>query len=104
MTEMTSGIGNSAASRDKAYYLHPYTNLKTHEDVGPLVIERGEGVHVFDDSGKAYIEGMAGLWCTSLGFGEERLVEAATRQLRKLPFYHAFTHKAHDPGIDLAEA
>jgi 4-aminobutyrate--pyruvate transaminase len=104
MTEMTSGIGNSAASRDKAYYLHPYTNLKTHEDVGPLVIERGEGVHVFDDSGKAYIEGMAGLWCTSLGFGEERLVEAATRQLQKLPFYHAFTHKAHDPGIDLAEA
>jgi 4-aminobutyrate--pyruvate transaminase len=104
MTEVTSGIGNSAASRDKAYYLHPYTNLKTHEDVGPLVIERGEGVHVFDDSGKAYIEGMAGLWCTSLGFGEERLVEAATRQLRKLPFYHAFTHKAHDPGIDLAEA
>jgi 4-aminobutyrate--pyruvate transaminase len=104
MTGSTSGIGNSAASRDKAYYLHPYTNLKTHEDVGPLVIERGEGVHVFDDSGKAYIEGMAGLWCTSLGFGEERLVEAATRQLRKLPFYHAFTHKAHDPGIDLAEA
>ena len=104
MTEMTSGIGNSAASRDKAYYLHPYTNLKTHEDVGPLVIERGEGVHVFDDSGKDYIEGMAGLWCTSLGFGEERLVEAATRQMRKLPFYHAFTHKAHDPGIDLAEA
>ena len=74
MTEMTSRTGNSAASRDKAYYLHPYTNLKTHEDVGPLVIERGEGVHVFDDSGKAYIEGMAGLWCTSLGFGEERLV------------------------------
>jgi len=104
MTEVTSGIGNSAASRDKAYYLHPYTNLKTHEDVGPLVIERGEGVHVFDDSGKAYIEGMAGLWCTSLGFGEERLVEAATRQMRKLPFYHAFSHKAHDPGIDLAEA
>jgi 4-aminobutyrate---pyruvate transaminase len=104
MTEVTSRIGNSAASRDKAYYLHPYTNLKTHEDVGPLVIERGEGVHVFDDSGKAYIEGMAGLWCTSLGFGEERLVEAATRQMRKLPFYHAFTHKAHDPGIDLAEA
>ena len=72
MTEMTSGIGNSAASRDKAYYLHPYTNLKTHEDVGPLVIERGEGVHVYDESGKEYIEGMAGLWCTSLGFGEER--------------------------------
>ncbi|WP_158046455.1 aspartate aminotransferase family protein [Skermanella pratensis] len=97
-------VGNSAASRDKAFYLHPYTNLKTHEEVGPLVIERGAGVHVFDDTGKAYIEGMAGLWCTALGFGEERLVEAASRQMRKLPFYHAFGHKAHDPGIDLAEA
>ena len=97
-------VGNSAASRDKAFYLHPYTNLKAHEEVGPLVIERGAGVHVFDDAGKAYIEGMAGLWCTALGFGEERLVEAATRQMRKLPFYHAFGHKAHDPGIDLAEA
>ena len=67
------------------------------------MIERGEGVHVFDDSGKGYIEGMAGLWCTSLGFGEERLVEAAARQMRKLPYYHAFAHKAHDPGIELAE-
>ncbi|EWY39385.1 aminotransferase [Skermanella stibiiresistens SB22] len=99
-----TNVGNSAASRDKAFYLHPYTNLKTHETVGPLVIERGSGVHVFDDSGKSYIEGMAGLWCTSLGFGEERLVEAAARQMRKLPFYHSFGHKAHDPGIDLAEA
>jgi 4-aminobutyrate--pyruvate transaminase len=96
-------VGNSAASRDKAYYLHPYTNLKLHEDVGPLVIERGKGVYVYDETGKAYIEGLAGLWCTALGFGEERLVEAAARQMRKLPFYHAFGHKAHDPGIDLAE-
>ena len=103
MTEVTSGIGNSAARRDIAYHLHPYTNLKTHED-GPAGDRRGKGVHVYDDSGKDYIEGMAGLWCASLGFGEERLVEAATRQMRKLPYYHTFTHKAHEPGIDLAEA
>src|SRR4051812_8948830 len=103
MTGSTSGIGNSAASRDKAYYLHPYTNLKTHEDVGPLVIERGEAVRFFEGSARSYIEGWAGLWSPSRAFGGDRLGKAATRQLRKLPFYHAFTHKAHDPGIDLAE-
>lgn len=98
-----SAIGNSAASRDKAYVLHPYTNLDLHETQGPLIIERGEGVRVFDDGGKEYIEGLASLWCVSLGWGQERLVEAAVTQMRKLPTYHMFGHKSHEPGIDLAE-
>ncbi|HSK38500.1 MAG TPA: aspartate aminotransferase family protein [Arenibaculum sp.] len=83
--------------------MHPYTNLRTHEEHGPLVVTRGEGVYVFDEDGRRYLEGMAGLWCTALGFNEERLVEAAARQMRRLPFYHGFTGKAHDPGIELAE-
>ena len=94
---------NSPAARDVAYFLHPYTNAKAHEEHGPMIIERGEGVYVYDDSGKAYIEAMAGLWCASLGFNEKRLVKAATAQLEKLPYYHTFAHKAHLPGIDLAE-
>ncbi len=95
--------GNSAASRDIAFQLHPYTNLRKHEAEGPLVITRGKGIYVYDDSGKEYIEGLAGLWCTSLGFGEERLVAAATRQLQQLPYYHLFNHKSHNVGIELAE-
>ena len=96
-------LGNSAASRDIRYHLHPYTNVKVHEKQGPLVITRGEGVRVFDESGKGYIEGMAGLWCTALGFSEPRLVEAATRELKRLPYYHNFAGKASDVIIDLAE-
>ncbi|RJF83312.1 aspartate aminotransferase family protein [Azospirillum cavernae] len=98
-----SAIGNSAASRDKAFVLHPYTNLHAHETQGPLIIERGEGVRVYDDANNAYIEGMASLWCVSLGWGEERLVQAAANQMRKLSSYHIFGHKSHEPGIDLAE-
>lgn len=97
-------IANSAASRDKATVLHPYTNLKAHETVGPLVIDRAAGVRVWDDSGKEYIEAMAALWCVSLGWSEERLIQAAERQMRRLPMYHAFGHKSHEPMIDLAEA
>ena len=48
--------------------IHPYTNLATHRDIGPLIIERGEGVYVYDHLGRRYIEGMAGLWCTALGY------------------------------------
>lgn len=94
---------NSLARSDIAHLLHPYTNLKLHESRGPVIVTRGDGVRVYDEDGKDYIEGMAGLWCVALGFGEERLVEAAAQQMRKLAFYHGFAHKSHEPGIALAE-
>jgi 4-aminobutyrate--pyruvate transaminase len=82
--------------------LHPYTNLRKHEQTGPLVAVRGEGIRIFDDSGRGYIDAMAGLWCASLGFSEPRLGSAAKRQMEQLGFYHQFSHKAHDKGIELA--
>jgi 4-aminobutyrate--pyruvate transaminase len=94
---------NSNAIRDIANVLHPYTDHRAHAVNGPLVISRGEGVRVFDDQGKEYIEAMAGLWCASLGFDNKRLVDAAYQQMQKLPFYHGFTAKSHEPMIDLAE-
>lgn len=95
---------NSAQARDLAYVLHPQTNLAQHQVTGPLVITRGEGVRVYDDAGKPYIEALAGLWSASLGFSEPRLAVAAERQMRRLPFGHMFGSRSHDPGIDLAEA
>ena len=99
---MTS-IESSAESRDIEHCIHPYTNLKMHLEKGPMILKEGKGIYVYDEEGKEYIEGLAGLWCTSLGFGEEELVEAAVRQMRKLPYYHTFAHKATNPSIDLAE-
>ena len=96
-------LPNSLAGRDIASYLHPYTNLKTHQQSGPMIITRGEGVRVFDEDGKSYIEALAGLWCTSLGFHNERLVDAATEAMRNLPFYHGFGSKSHPAAIELAE-
>ena len=100
---MTPPRANSNAARDIANALHPYTDLRTHLDVGPVVIARGEGVHVWDDQGKKYIDALAGLWCASLGFSNERLARAADKQMRTLPFYHSFAAKSHEPMIELAE-
>src|SRR5437762_9636607 len=94
---------SNLAVRDIETLVHPYTNLALFRETGPLVIERGQGVFVYDNRGKAYLEGMAGLWCTALGYGNEELVEAAASQMRKLSFGHLFTGKSHDPAIELAE-
>src|ERR1700694_308485 len=94
---------SNLAARAVETLVHPYTNLVTLRDTGPLVLERGQGVFVYDSDGKGYIEGMAGLWCVSLGYGNEELVEAAATQMRKLPFAHLFNGKSHDPAIELAE-
>jgi 4-aminobutyrate--pyruvate transaminase len=90
-------------ARDMASLLHPFTNLVTLRQTGPLVLERGKGVFVYDSNGKDYLEAMGGLWCTALGWGEEELADAAAEQMRKLPFAHVFGGKSHEPGIALAE-
>jgi 4-aminobutyrate--pyruvate transaminase len=94
---------DSLAGRDRQTVVHPFTNLAAHAETGPLVIERGEGVYVIDAEGRRYLEGMAGLWCTALGFSEARLVEAAREQLAQLPAYHLFGGKSYRPAIELAE-
>ncbi len=96
-------LPNSPEARDIAHILHPYTDARRHAEVGPLVIDKGDGIYVEDVHGTRYIEAMAGLWSVGLGFGEKRLVEAAAAQMAKLPFYHPFSHKSHSPLIDLAE-
>ncbi len=95
--------GNSPASRDIASHIHGYTNLKAHRENGPFIITRGEGVRIFDDAGNAYIEGLAGLWCTSLGYSEKRLVDAATKAMSTLPYCHGFAHMAADTVVELAD-
>lgn len=96
-------LSNSLAAADMAHTLHPNTNLRAHEENGPLVIARGEGIRVYDDKGREYIEGLAGLWSVGAGFSQKRLADAAYSQMLKLPYYHTFTSKANEPSIRLAE-
>ncbi len=94
---------SNAQMRDVQSLLHPYTNLKLLAETGPTIMERGRGVFVYDANGKDYIEGMAGLWCTALGWGDEELAETAAEQIRKLSYGHIFAGKSHEAGIALAE-
>ncbi|HEU4616914.1 MAG TPA: aminotransferase [Gammaproteobacteria bacterium] len=88
---------------DLARVFHANTNLASLPASGPLVLARGEGIHVWDTRGNRYIEGVAGLWCTALGYGDEELARTAYEQIKKLSFSHLFTGKSHESVVLLAE-
>ncbi len=96
-------IHNSTAELDKAAHLHPYTNARKLEAEGPRVMAEGDGVYVRDAQGNEYIEGLAGLWSVAVGFGQQRLVDAAAQQMAQLPYYHVFAQKTHGPAARLAD-
>ena len=80
--------------------IYPTTNPAMSET---MVVARAEGPYIYDKQGKRYLEGMAGLWCTALGYGNEEIIEAAERQMRELSFSHMFGGKTHSSAIELAD-
>ncbi|MDP5291435.1 aspartate aminotransferase family protein [Oceanimonas sp. CHS3-5] len=87
---------------DASHHLHPFTDPHALQQKGTRVIERGEGVYLWDADGHRLLDGMAGLWCVNLGYGREELIEAANAQLRRLPYYNLFFQTTHPPAAELA--
>ncbi len=91
-----------ALSRD--HHLPPFTDYKQLNEKGARIITKAEGVYIWDSEGNKVLDAMAGLWCVNVGYGREELVQAATRQMRELPFYNLFFQTAHPPVVELAKA
>jgi len=91
-----------ALSRD--HHLPPFTDYKALNAKGTRIITKASGVYLWDSEGHKILDAMAGLWCVNLGYGREELVEAATRQMRELPYYNLFFQTAHPPAVALAKA
>ena len=93
----------SIEARDLRYVFHPTSNLVELHETGPLVRQRAEGVYIWDTSGKQYLEGMAGLWCTALGYGVDELIAVAEKQMRTLSYAQLFAGITNEPSVLLAE-
>ncbi len=89
--------------RDLESLIHPYTNALAIRETGTHFVEKGDGIYVHDNNNKRYLEGMSGLWCCGLGFSDPELIEAAKLQIEKLPYYHLFSGRSHEPAVELAE-
>jgi len=69
---------------------------------GVRIIERAEGIYLWDSDGHRLLDGMAGLWCVNVGYGRKDLAEVARKQIEDLPYYNSFFQTAHPPVIDLS--
>jgi len=88
---------------DYAHHIHPFTDPKALKDKGPTVITRADGAYIWDADGNKILDGMAGLWCVNVGYGQQALVDAATEQLRQLPYYNTFFQTVAPPQVELAD-
>jgi putrescine aminotransferase len=88
---------------DAAHFLHPFTDFKGLARKGSRIIERADNIYLWDSDGNKILDAMSGLWCVNVGYGQQALVDAATAQLKQLPFYNAFFQTATPPAIQLAE-
>ncbi|WP_434928518.1 aminotransferase class III-fold pyridoxal phosphate-dependent enzyme [Shewanella sp. HL-SH2] len=93
----------SLQQADKAHFIHPFTDSKALGEKGTRVIERAEGVYIWDVQGHKLLDAMAGLWCVNVGYGRQSIVDAACQQMQKLPFYNSFFQCTHPPAIELAK-
>jgi len=88
---------------DAAHFLHPFTDFKSLAGKGARIIVSAHNIYLKDSEGKQLLDAMSGLWCVNVGFGQQALIDAATRQMGQLPFYNAFFQTATPPAIELAE-
>jgi L-2,4-diaminobutyrate transaminase len=88
---------------DKEYFFHPFTNLRSHEESGPLTMVSGHGTTLVDTRGREYLDAMAGLWCVNVGYGNSEIAETLRAQAEKLGYYHTFASMGNEPVALLAQ-
>jgi putrescine aminotransferase len=101
---MNDGLPPSnLAAIDAAHHIHPFSDMKELNAKGTRIIERAEGVFIYDSTGKKYLDAFAGLWCVNVGYGRKSIAEAAFRQMQELPYYNSFFGTTTPPAILLAQ-
>jgi len=100
---MTTRTTQQWQAADAAHFLHPFTDFQALARRGSRVITRADNIYLWDSDGHKILDAMSGLWCVNVGYGQQTLIDAATRQMKELPFYNAFFQTATPPAIELAE-
>ncbi len=88
----------------REHHLAPFSDFKQLKEKGPRIITHAKGVYLWDSEGNKILDGMAGLWCVAIGYGRDELADAASKQMRELPYYNLFFQTAHPPALELAKS
>lgn len=104
MSQANTNLEQKLKASDHRHFMHPFTDHKElGEKGGTRIITHADGVYIFDADGQKILDGMAGLWCVALGYGRQELIDAATEQMKQLPYYNSFFQCTHPPAIELSE-
>ncbi|MGM0881632.1 MAG: adenosylmethionine--8-amino-7-oxononanoate transaminase [Bacillota bacterium] len=90
------------AALNKAHVWHPFTQMKDYNSSDPLIIERGEGIMLYDIQGRAYYDGFSSVWLNVHGHNVPELNQAITDQLTRVA-HSTLLGMANVPAIELAE-
>ena len=88
---------------DAEHHLHPFTNTGALNKKGARIIEKAEGIYLWDSEGNKLLDGMAGLWCVNMGYGRKELADVAYTQMQELPYYNTFFQTSHQNVAELAK-
>jgi putrescine aminotransferase len=87
---------------DEAHHLHPFTDQRAMHKAGTHVIRSAHGSTLVDESGREILDGLAGLWCTNVGYGRAEIAAAVAAQMKEVAFYPSFFNTTTEPTIRLA--
>lgn len=93
---------NKLLDLDRQHLIHPVTNFRAHERRGATILESGQGAYLRDIEGRELLDAFSGLWCVNTGYGHESIVQAATEQMRRLPYATGYFSFGSAPAIELA--
>ena len=88
--------------KDRDHNIHPWTDFATFKEEGSLVVAESEGCYVYDSEGNRFLDGIGGLWCVNIGYGNEEMAQAIADQARRMTYYSTFGHITTPPAAELA--
>ena len=102
MNKPVTAVSNLGAI-DAAHHLHPFSDMKKLNAAGTKIITRAEGVHIWDATGKQYLDAFAGLYCVNIGYGRTEVAEAIYKQAKELAYYHTYVGHTTEGLASLSE-
>jgi putrescine aminotransferase len=102
MTTREHNLTKHWQALDAAHHVHPFTDTAALKREGVRIITRSDGVYLWDSEGNKIIDGMSGLWCVQVGYGNRELAEAGCEALKTLPYYNHFFKTTNPWTAELA--
>ena len=103
MMNTITDFTNDIQAIDSAHYMHPFTDHKGLSAKGARIITKADNIYIWDSEGNKILDAMSGLWCVNVGYGQQALVDAASKQMAELPYYNSFFQTTTVPAVKLAE-